>query len=631
MQGRSIVSRLARARGAGRGLACGLGLMAGAADAQSARPADILVVAQPVPTDPALARITTSIVDTPQAISTVTADEIQRRGVATLTEALRGVPGISLGAGETSWQGNNFYLRGFTTRNDTFLDGMRDYGYYYRDPFNYDKVEVLKGPSSVLFGRGSTGGAINQVSKRPERAGFADGQVVAGSDRTTRATVDIDLPFGATGAVRLDAMGTRSKVADRDGALAKRWGVAPSATIGLGTATVLTLSWLHQEEDNRPDYGIPWFNGAPARVARDNFYGFRSDYLDTNVDVVTGTVKHEVSSALTLRTQVRYSSARRRFRTSEAVIPAGTAVTTPLSAVTVSRNEFSGYSNDRFLQGQADATVRFTTGPFTHALVAGIEAGREHPNPTYIFHIGVIGTSLADPQPQAYAETASYVRLTATTRTSTFGAYAFDSVTLGDHLQLLAGLRWDRFDAHYRSTGYNPAGAAIQTTAVDRDDRRFSGRGAFVYKPGLSSSVYVSYASSFNPSAEGIESLVSAGRSVAQANLNAKPETSRSWEAGGKRELFADRLMLTAALFRTIKDNVRVPDPNVTGFNFNGGRQRVQGVELEATGRITPDWSVHLGYAYLDSETLTTDNPNAAGSPRIGEDLVVTPRHSASV
>lgn len=619
------------ARAGYRSLACGLGLLAGAAEAQTRSAAEIIVTAGPLDDRIPIDKLPGGLLDTPQAISQIDAEELQRRGITTLTDAVRSVPGISLGAGETSWQGNNLILRGFTTRNDMFLDGMRDYGYYFRDPFNDASIEVLKGPSSVLFGRGATGGVIHQASKQPITTPLAEAQLTAGTDDTLRATADINAPLGTMTAIRLNAMAHRSEVADRDGALSKRWGVAPSIGFGIGTPTRLTLSYLHQSERNRPDYGIPWFNGAPAEVDRDSFYGFSSDYLNTDVDIATARIEHDVSGSFQVRGKLRYSSARREFRTSEAVIAAGVAPTTALPSIQVSRNEFSGSSDDRFLQGQLDATARFSTGGIRHTMVFGVEAGSERPEPVYIFHVGVIGTSLVSPPRQTFAQTGQYIRLRANSRADTFGVYALDTVALAPRLEAVAGLRWDSVDAHYRSTGFNPVGAAVATTDVDRRNRRLSGRGAIVYKPDARSSVYVTYANSFNPSAEGIESLVSSGRSVAQANLNAAPETSRIWEAGAKRGLFGGRLLMTGGLFRIVKSNVRIPDPLVTGFNTNGGRQRVQGGEIEAVGQITPVWSVRGSYAYLDSATLRTDNPAAGGSPRIGAPLTITPKHSASL
>ena len=630
-------------RGACRSLALGLGLLGGTAQAQAQasaqmhtqpqppRQTDIVVTGERADEPDAFSKLPRNALDVPQSISAISADEIERRGVNTLSDALRTVPGISLGAGETSWQGNNLVLRGFTTRNDMFLDGMRDYGYYYRDPFNDSSVEVLKGPSSVVAGRGATGGIVSQTSKTPVGNRIAAADLAVGTDGTRRATFDVGVPLGASTALRINGMAHRSEVAERGGGLNRRWGVAPSLGLGRDTPTRLTLAYFHQSERNRPDYGIPWFNGEPVRVSRDTFYGFDGDYLDTDVDIGTARLEHDVSSTVSLHAQARYSSARRDFRTSEAVIPSSTPSGTPLSSITVTRNVFSGTSEDRFLQGQLDATASFSTGGLSHRLVLGIEAGREHPTPIYVFHVGVIGTRLVDPQPQVFAQSSEYVRLVARTTANTRGAYAIDTVDLGDHVQALMGLRWDDYDARYRSTGFNPVDATIATTDVKRDDRRLSGRGALIYKPDGGLSLYVTYANSFNPSAEGIESLVSAGRTVAQANLNARPETSRIFEGGAKRSFLGGGLLLSAAIFRTVKSDVRIPNPAVSGFNVNGGSQRVRGLELEANGRLTQRWSLHAGYALLDSATLKTANPTAAGSPRIGESLTITPKHSGSV
>jgi catecholate siderophore receptor len=167
------------------------------------------------------------------------------------------------------------------------------------------------------------------------------------------------------------------------------------------------------------------------------------------------------------------------------------------------------------------------------------------------------------------------------------------------------------------------------TTDLRRTDRNLSARGSLVYKPGPTSSVYVSYADSFNPSAEGIESLISSGRSVAQANVNADPEQGRIMEAGAKWNL-GDGLLISGSVFEIVKSNVRIPDPSVTNANTNGGRQRVRGLELEAVGRPIPNLFLRANYAFLDTETTDSDNP-AGGSPRIGEQLAIAPRHSGTV
>jgi len=581
-------------------------------------------------TEPSLDKLTQPIVDTPQSITTVTQAELQDRAVTNLNDALRTVPGITLGAGETSFQGNNIYLRGFLTRNDMFVDGQRDYGYYYRDAFNAQGVEVLKGPASILFGRGSTGGVINQVTKQPSLMAHFSGTGIVSTADVRRATLDMNSPvssLGAGGALRLNLMYDHTEPAGRDTANNDRWGVAPSLALGLGTPTRLTLSYLHQEDDGVPDYGIPWFAGRPAPVKRDNYYGFASDYLKTEVNLLSARFEHEFSPSLLLSSRARYSHDTRRFRYTEAVIPAGTASSTPLTAISVNRNEFEGFSTDTFWQNQTDLIARFSTGGVAHALVTGFEIGRESPQPTYVTNTGVPTTNLANPVDNGYSYALSYRRLDAKTVADTLAAYVLDTLDFGSRWQLMAGVRWDRFDAGYRSTGYTATGTVAALTQVDNLTQGFSFRGAVVFKPAANGSLYASYGNSFNPSAEGIESLISSGRAVGQANLDLDAEKSRNYEVGSKWSLAGDRLLLSGALFKLEKINARVPDPTLPGFNTLGGNQQVRGAEIEAAGQITGRWQMRAGYTYLDSET-TRSSP---GGPLVGRPLVATPRNTLSM
>lgn len=577
-----------------------------------------------------VSKLTEAIRDTPQAITTVMQQEIDDRAVSTMNDALRTVPGITLGAGETSWQGTNLYLRGFTTRNDMFLDGMRDFGYYYRDPFNNSSIEVLKGPASILFGRGSTGGVIQQVSKPVVQDPHASASLQFGSDETRRATLDVGsgLPaLSETAGFRLNAMVHDGEVADRDGAENKRWGIAPSFALGLGTPTRLTVNYLHQDDDIRPDYGLPWMAGRPAPVRRSNFYGFDTDYLDTTVDIGTVRIEHDFNPSLSIRNQTRYSRAERDFRITEPTVPAGTPAGTPVEDVTLTRIVFEGYSTDSMLQNQTDLTAHFSTGRLQHALVTGIELSRDNPRPVYVSNSGLPTTNLANPPRQDYTVASSYPRLAARTVAEGLAVYALDTIKLDEHWQAIMGARWDRLDTEYRSTGYSPAGDVIATTSIDRTDEAPSYRAALVYKPVAAGTFYLSYGDSFNPSAEGIESMVSSGRGLGQANQQLDPEQSRTYELGTKWEFAGGQALLSGAIFRIEKTNARVPDPTVPGFNTLGGEQRVDGLEVELVGRVTSFWNLRAGYAYLDSETVRT----GPGGSLPGSPLTMAPEHTASV
>ena len=278
------------------------------------------------------AKYTSPILDTPQSISVVPQQIMSEQNTTTLRDALRNVAGISLAAGEGGSQGDNLTIRGFTARNDIFLDGMRDFGSYYRDTFNQEEVQVLEGPSAITFGRGTTGGVVNEVSKSPEMMPFIQGNATVGSDLTRRVALDVNEPLpklGSGAAFRLNLMGDDNKVADRDVAEYRRYGFAPSLALGLDSPTRLVFSYFHQSEDDTPDYGIPWLFNAPAPVARNNYYGFRdANFLRTNDDIVTAKVEHDVNHGITLRNVIRYANEARNAQITEPQITA--CATTPV-------------------------------------------------------------------------------------------------------------------------------------------------------------------------------------------------------------------------------------------------------------------------------------------------------------
>src|SRR6185295_9209446 len=460
---------------------------------------------------PSLSKLTQPLLDTPQSVDVISNQVLQDRAITDLNNALRSVPGISLGAGEFSFQGNTPTIRGFVARGDMFLDGIRDFGNYYRDAFNLGQIEVLEGPSSVLFGRGSTGGVINQVSKLPQLERSLDASAIFGTDMTRRATVDWNQPLPSIGdAFRVTGMAHEAKVAGRDVAETKRFGVAPSLALGLGTPTRLTAAYFHQSAEDIPDYGLPWFGSAPAAVPRKNFYGFDSDWLDTTADVGTIKVEHDLNSRLILHNQLRYGYYTRDFRISEPIItdPVGT----PLSSINVSRNIWTGDSVESVLWDQADVTAHFDTGSFAHALVFGMEGGVETSKPNFFNSSGMPTEPLLAPDPHQPFVGNTFPRFRADTKGTSFAAYVIDTITFADKWELSAALRWDYFKADYNAIRYSTTtpGQVTSTEDILRIDRIPSYRGALVYKPQPNGSVYFSYGTSFNPSAESLNLIINA-------------------------------------------------------------------------------------------------------------------------
>jgi catecholate siderophore receptor len=569
---------------------------------------DVIVTGEPESYKPdfvALPKLPEPLRDTPQSITVVPREVMNDQNSTTLRDALRNVAGISIAAGEGGSQGDNLTLRGFTARGDIFLDGMRDFGSYYRDPFNLEAVDALKGPESVMFGRGSTGGVINQESKSPSLTPAISGELSLGTDLTRRATADINEPvpqLGERTAFRLNLLGHESQVADRDVGENRRFGFAPTLTLGLGTPTRLSLSYFHQSEDDIPDYGVPWVFDHPADVPRHNFYGFKSDFLKTDADIGTVRLEHDFNEKFTLRDQARYANYSRDFRITE-------ARTNAAPVLNLTRNELAGESTETFLQNQVDLTANFDTAFVEHTVVTGLEAGRETSSPKRLNYTGVPATNLQTPdEDDSFSGTAS-VRSDVDTTAVTVGVYAIDSLKLNEHWTVSGGFRWDYFDADYKD-------ALFATNHFTRVDEMPSWRAALVYKPVRNGSIYFDYGTSFNPSAETL--ALSAG------NANLPPEKNETFELGTKWDLLHERLTLRGAVFQTDKTNARETNPLDATQVVLAGEQRVRGVEFEVAGHLTEGWQVFAGYSYLDSEvTSSRFFPASVGFP-----LANVPKHT---
>ncbi len=350
-------------------------------------------------------KLTQPLVSTPESVIEVPRQLLDDQGVTTMRDALRNVPGVSLAAGEGGQQGDNLSIRGFNAQNDFYLDGVHDFGSYYRDPFNLQSIEIIQGPASVLFGRGSTGGAVNQVSKQPQIEPVTQGSISLGTDGTKRITTDINRAIEGLdgGAVRLNLMGNINGVSGRDGAKNRRLGFAPEIALGLGTDTRMTLDYFHTQANDTPDYGIPWLNGTPAPVSHKNYYGFSSnDFFRTGVDIFTGKIEHDFNDNITVSNQIRYGSYQRNLHVTEPLIlgqgPARGVVApgVPFGSIVVTRNVIALKSMETILDNQTNANIRFASGPLNHTVTLGTELSRQTSDPTR-FTFPQLTTNLADP------------------------------------------------------------------------------------------------------------------------------------------------------------------------------------------------------------------------------------------
>lgn len=561
-------------------------------------------------------KFTEALRDIPQSINIVSNQVLEEQGVTTLRDALRNVAGVSIAAGEGGNQGDNLTIRGFSARNDLFIDGMRDFGSYYRDPFNVEQIEVLKGTSSVTVGRGSTGGAVNQSNKSPQLRSFTNGTIEFGSDQTKRVTLDINEPIsklGKNAAFRLNLLGHISKVAERDIGENRRYGFAPSLALGIGTSTRFTISYFHQSANDIPDYGIFYLFDRPAPVPRNTYYGFKNgNFLRTNVDIGTIKFEHDFNSSFSIHNQTRYTNYSREALITEVRFITPPPINTPLDKLKIPRNELSIDSQETFLQNQFDLTAKFGTGFLKYTFVGGLENSRETTKPKRFTYSGVPDAPVLNPNPeQPFSGTAT---LTSQVRAlgNSFATYGLSTVKIGEKFELVGGVRFDRFDVDFEQFIGSTKGK------FNRVDNLTSYRGAIVFKPVKVGSIYFSYSNSFNPSAEAL--------ALSAATTNIAPEENRTFEFGTKWDILSQKFSIRTALFRIEKTNARETDPKNALLVVLSGQQKVDGAEIELNGRLTDRLRIFTSYAFLGSELSASKFfPNAVGSR-----LANVPKHSGS-
>jgi len=563
-------------------------------------------------------KYTESLRDTPQTISVISKEVIEQQGATTLRDVLNNVPGITLTAGEGGAPaGDNLTIRGFSARNDIYIDGVRDLGAQSRDPFNLEQVEVVKGPSSTFTGRGSTGGTINLVSKLPNLRRSFSGSLTGGTDETKRVTTDINLPVNETVAVRLNLMGHDSNFPGREAVQHRRWGAAPSIIFGLGTRTRYFGSYFYIEQDNTSDYGIPWvpatnnvlaeFRDRPAPVPRSTFYGFIArDKERVRSDMVTGRFEHDFDEDLTVRNQFRYGYSRR-----------DSIATPPRFAnnnSTAINREFRSFKvNDNIWDNQTDVTAKFKTGSIEHSVVFGGSLSYERSHRIVRTAPNSLTTLFNSDPTDVYTGAITINPLEGDVTGKSIAAYFFDTIKLSRQWEIVGGLRWDRFDVDGVNvvTANNVSSLAPQ----NRVDKFFSGRAALIFKPVENGIIYASFGTSANPSLEGLL--------YTPADVRTDPEKARTFELGTKWDFFDNRLLLTGAAFRVEKTDARTANLVQGEPATLDGDQRVQGIEFSATGNITRDWQIFSGYTFLDSEIM-----NSNIFSEIGRELINTPRNS---
>ncbi|WP_319782381.1 TonB-dependent siderophore receptor [Oceanisphaera sp. IT1-181] len=570
------------------------------------------------------------LLDTPQTVTVVPQEIMKEQQALSLRQVLSNVSGITFDAGEGGGgSGDKINIRGFSANSNMQIDGLRDSSQNNRtDTFNIEQVEVLKGPNSVFGGAGTTGGAINQVSKAPKLRDFAEVGASLGTDQYRRLTLDANKTLddvGVDSAFRINLMAHENNVPGRNDIDRERFGIAPSLTIGLSEATRATLSYFHQTDDNLPDYGVPARDGKVLPgVDRESYFGWRNlDEEKIQSDAVTLKLEHELSDITRLENQTRYSRVYR-----DTTISASQVNTDGLDSGRYKPAGPQAYRRDaqtELLINQLGLSTEFDTAGFEHDMLLGGEISRETYDLTASnYNLGKgssaypsNGFDLYNPPGYWNGPTTVTPRGGTDATLNTKALYVFDTIGLAPKWDLSLGLRHDWISGE----------AADKTKAgvTKTSDKMFSGRAGVVYKPADNGRVYLAYGTSFNPAAE---ALATSG-SISGESL--KPEQSDTWELGTKWELLDGRLGMDGALFRVDKTNARETN-ELTGELELAGEQRVQGVELGLTGEITEQWKLFANYTFLDSETLASvAKPQEGGRDPVGQPLGNTPRNSANL
>jgi catecholate siderophore receptor len=589
--------------------------------------------------------------DIPQSMSVVTEKLIDDRNLDTVKDVLRQTAGVTFQAAEGGEE--DIRLRGFSlaTTGDIFLDGMRDPAFYDRDTFNLDRLEVLRGSASMLFGRGSTGGAVNQVSKLPQLLDENEIVTTVGSHQFRRVTGDFNKRIGEDRAVRFTGMVNK---ADNNGAGSSidKKGAAASYRFGIDTPDEFLLSYYWLDNDNGINYGIPWIRprASDSSAANtiigslkptDNF-GLASDYNRGSAKIATLAHTHRFSEDAQLRTILRKGEFTRDLRAGAIRFAAANLQPGGLAAdlsnfgpnTVFTRGNNLKIQDMDVLQAQSDLSAKFDALGARHQLTAGVDFSREQKLVYAARTAAQGGVDLTKPTTRAGTpfdgasvnEAARVLRDNNDFTNNAFGVYAQDLVQVAPHWKVLGGLRYDHMRGKYSI--YNiPANAAgpVTTQSYEQSVSDWSKRVGLLYQPTERMTYHFSYGTSFNTSGDTY--------SYNALSANTPPEQSENIEVGGTWESADKRFFTRFAIFRTTKKNERNTDPDSAATRLLlSGKRHAAGIELDASGRITPKWEVYGSYQWLPIARVddAASTVNTVGN-RVGDRPGLSPRHSGTV
>lgn len=554
------------------------------------------------PTAVSATKIEAPLRDIPQTVNVVPQLLLRDQGARSLETVLKSVPGVGLSNGDG--QRDQVTIRGFSAISDQFVDGIRDDALYFRDLSNIEQVEVIKGPASVLYGRGSSGGLINRLTKKP---GMDKSEVSAtvGSWNQRRGEFDLARAYSANGvAFRVTGAAERAD-SYRDQQFLDREVISPSVSFKFGPDTNLLLQAEHLSDRRVTDFGIPAYQGRPVDVDPGTYYGAANardaDYTQSDVDSFGVTLTHRLNQNLSFRNALRYYNYS-LDRNNTLVGSVNEATRTASLTHGNVRREDDGYFN------QTELTQNLYFAGMNHQVLYGIELGKQNKNQLFKSTTNVARVDLFQPVLPNLVPT---VIGAPSTRSDFFtsSVYVQDLVSLSSQWKGLAGIRYDRFKQETRTPG---------TADLQRTDREWSPRIGLVYQPTASQSYYASLSKSFQPSAENFP--------LAANNERIEPEETTNKEVGAKFDFFDGSASATASLFQLERTNIKSTNPAAPTVLIPIGVQRTNGLELTFTGELPQAWQVWAGYSYLDATTTSSPNPALQGKR-----ATLTPEHGANL
>ncbi len=568
-------------------------------------------------------RMPITLLETPQQLQVLTAELLRSRGVESMKQAVEVVPSVGLQLGEG--RRDNFFIRGFNAVTDMYIDGVRDGAQYYRDLSNTERIEVVEGPAAVLYGRGSSGGLINRVTKKPSMEGtFGELTYTAGGYGEQRGAADLDtiipgtakkLGFRLTGAAEHEGSHRHFYWEDS-------YTFAPTLTWHPGSATAISLQAERLRDDRLPDRGIPFLpsTGAPAAVSTGNFYGYvgpgpGSNFIHSAITDATLDARHAFQDGWTAHAVQRLAGYATKFNNMYATNV--TPIPGSNGDYLVGRGQYNGTQDWKTAFTNAEA---YRTGHWLgmdHTLLAGSEYGRESTASTqFNGPTNQTPVDLFNPAPLAPILSTTYNRNNRFLA-QTLAVYAQDLVNLAPRWKALIGLRFDDFK---QSLELRPP--TNTTPNLARTDRALSPRVGLVFQAKPWASIYTNYSRTFDPSGENL--------SLATNNAQLQPEVTQNYEGGAKLNLLREKLLLTSSIFRLDRTNIKTTDPNNPLALLNLGEQRTNGAELSFQGSPAPHWQTFGGYAWLDGRIVSSTTLSNGVSLQ-GRRPAMNALHSASL